>query len=273
MSGASTIRPMTPAVGAEVEGVQLAEVDDATWKEVADALAQRSVLVFRSQRLTPEALIAVGQRLGTPHIHPAAPTLDGHREVMIIHADEKSRVVAGEGWHTDVSCDELPPGETILWIQQVPPSGGDTLFASAAAAYDALSDAMKAFLEPLTARHESSHVYGGRYKSDEASSRDGKYPSSVHPVVRTHPVTGRKALYVNRAFTTRINELSRTESAAVLRMLYEHQEDPIFQCRVHWEPDTVTMWDNRAVLHRALWDYYPAVRHGLRVSIVGERPV
>jgi taurine dioxygenase len=263
---------MTPAVGAEVDGVQLAKLDGDTWRDIAAALADRSVLVFRGQDLTPDALVDVGRRLGTPHIHPAAPTLDGRPEVMIIHADERSKVVAGEGWHTDVSCDELPPGETILWIQQVPPEGGDTLFASAAAAYDALSDTMKAFLEPLTARHESSHVYGGRYRTSEADSRDGKYPSAVHPVVRTHPVTGRKAIYVNRAFTTRINELSRAESAAVLRFLYEHQEDPIFQCRVRWEADTVTMWDNRAVLHRALWDYFPATRHGLRVSIVGERP-
>ena len=252
---------MTPAVGAEVTGVQLSALSDATWKELADALAQHSVLVFRDQSLTPEALVDVGRRLGVPHVHPAAPSLDGFREVMIIHADERSKVVAGEGWHTDVSCDEVPA------------NGGDTLFASAAAAYDARSDAMKAFLSGLTARHESAHVYGGRYGSKEAESRDGAYPSAVHPVVRTHPVTGRKALYVNRAFTTRIYELSRAESAALLRFLYEHQEDPIFQCRVHWEPDTVTIWDNRAVLHRALWDYYPAVRHGLRVSVVGERPV
>jgi taurine dioxygenase len=269
----TTIRPLTPAVGAEVDGVHLGKLDDETWAEVADALAQHSVLVLRDQDLTPEALVDVGRRLGVPHIHPAAPTLDGMPEVMIIHADERSKVVAGEGWHTDVSCDEQPPGTTILWIQQVPPMGGDTLFASAAAAYDALSDTMKAFLAPLTAKHESSHVYGGRYKGTEADSRDGKYPSAVHPVVRTHPVTGRKALYVNRAFTTRINELSRAESNAVLQMLYALQEDPILQCRVHWEPNTVTMWDNRAVLHRALWDYYPNVRHGLRVSVVGERPV
>jgi taurine dioxygenase len=273
MPGASTIRPMTPAVGADVDGVQLGKLDDETWAEVATALHERSVLVLRDQDLTPDALVDVGRRLGVPHIHPAAPTLDGMPEVMIIHADERSKVVAGEGWHTDVSCDEQPPGTTILWIQQEPPAGGDTLFASAAAAYDALSEPIKAFLAPLTARHESSHVYGGRYGSKEADSRDGTYPSAVHPVVRTHPVTGRKAVYVNRAFTTRINELSRAESHAVLQYLYAHQEDPIFQCRVHWEPNTVTMWDNRAVLHRALWDYFPAVRHGLRVSVVGERPV
>ena len=267
------LRPITPALGAEVDGVQLGKLDDETWTELASALAERSVLVLRDQELTPEDLLDAGRRLGEPHVHPAAPCLEGHPEIMIIHADERSKVVAGEGWHTDVSCDERPPATTMLWIQVVPPVGGDTLFSSAAAAYDALSATMKDFLAPLTARHESSHVYGGRYGTKEADSRDGAYPSATHPVVRTHPITGRKALYVNRAFTTRINELSRSESAAVLRFLYDHQEDELFQCRVHWEPDTVTMWDNRAVLHRALWDYHPATRHGLRVSIVGEVPV
>ncbi|HVM53395.1 MAG TPA: TauD/TfdA family dioxygenase [Acidimicrobiales bacterium] len=267
------MRPLTPALGAEVDGVQLGKVDDGTWAAVEQAYADHSVLVFRGQDLTPAALLDVGRRLGEPHIHPAAPTVDGHPEIMIIHADERSRVVAGEGWHTDVSCDERPPATTILWVQEVPPVGGDTLFASSAAAYDALSDTMKAFLAPLTARHESSHVYGGRYGTKESDSRDGAYPSSVHPVVRTHPVTGRKSLYVNRAFTTRINELTRAESAAVLAFLYAFQEDELFQCRVRWEPHTVTMWDNRVVQHRAMWDYFPQTRHGLRVSIVGEVPV
>ena len=267
------MRPLTPAVGAEVDGVQLAKLDDETWAEVERAYADHSVLVFRGQDLTPAALLAAGRRLGEPHIHPAAPSLDDHPEVMIVHADERSRVVAGEGWHTDVSCDERPPATTMLWVQEVPPNGGDTLFASSSAAYDTLSDTMRSFLAPLTARHESSHVYGGRYATNEADSRDGVYPSAVHPVIRTHPVTGRKAVYVNRAFTTRINELTRTESAAILSYLFTFQEDELFQCRVRWEPNTVTMWDNRVVQHRAMWDYYPARRHGLRVSIVGEVPV
>ncbi|MEN3271791.1 MAG: taurine dioxygenase [Actinomycetota bacterium] len=253
--------------------MQLGKLDDAMWTEVQRAYADHSVLVFRDQDLTPTGLLDVGKRLGEPHVHPAAPSLDEHPEVMIIHADERSRVAAGEGWHTDVSCDERPPATTILWVQELPPTGGDTLFASSAAAYETLSETMQAFLAPLTARHESSHVYGGRYGGKEEDSRDGVYPSSNHPVVRTHPVTGRKALYVNRAFTTRINELNRNESAAILSFLYGFQEDELFQCRVRWEPNTVTMWDNRVVQHRAMWDYFPQTRHGLRVSIVGEVPV
>src|SRR5438270_4730660 len=202
----------------------------------------------------------MGRRLGPLHIHPAAPCLDGHPEVMLIHADERSKVVAGNGWHTDVSCDERPPMATILRMETVPPAGGDTLFASMYPAYDALSDTMKAFLDPLTARHESAHVYAGRYGSREADSRDGKFPSAVHPVVRTHPVTGRKALYVNRGFTTRIKELEPAESRALLDFLFHHEENPEFQCRFRWAPASVAMWDNRCVQHFAVWDYHPHVR-------------
>jgi taurine dioxygenase len=192
---------------------------------------------------------------------------------MIIHADERSKVVAGNGWHTDVSCDEQPPMATILRMETVPSAGGDTLFASMYAAYETLSGPMKAFLQPLEAIHESAHVYAGRYGSNEADSRDGKFPSAVHPVVRTHPVTGRKALYVNRAFTTRIRGLKPAESRALLDFLFAHQENPEFQCRFRWEPNSVAMWDNRCAQHFAVWDYFPAVRHGLRVSVIGERPV
>lgn len=152
---------------------------------------------------------------------------------MIIHADERSTVVAGNGWHTDVSCDERP---TTL-----PPTGGDTIFASMYAAYDDLSDTMKAFLAPLQAKHESLHVYAGRYGTKKEGSRDGSFPESVHPVVRTHPVTGRKALYVNRAFTTRILGLSPLESRSLLDMLFTHQENPKYQCRFRWRPNSVAM--------------------------------
>lgn len=267
-----TVDPVTPTIGATISGMQLATLDDETWEEVARAFARHVVLFFRDQDLTPEAMEDVGRRLGELHVHPAAPSLPDHPSVMIIHADEKSKVVAGQGWHTDVSCDERPPMATMLWMRTLPPTGGDTLFASMYAAYDTLSDRMKEMLEGLTAHHESSHVYGGRYATKEAESRDGQYPASIHPVVRRHPVTGRKALYVNRAFTTRICELSPYESKAILNFLYAHQEQPQFQCRFRWEPNSVALWDNRCAQHIAIWDYYPQVRSGLRVSIVGERP-
>ena len=150
-------------------------------------------------------------------MHPAAPSLlEGHPEILVIHADEKSKRVAGEDWHSDVSCDPEPPMGSILYMHELPPVGGDTLFASMYAAYDTLSDTMKRFLEPLSAMHEGEHVYRGRYGAKEDDQR--QYPKAEHPVIRTHPVSGRKALFVNRGFTTRIVQLKKTESAAVLEL-------------------------------------------------------
>jgi len=267
-----TVVPATPTLGAYVEGVDLAQLDDPTWATVEQAFAAHSVLFFRDQDLSPDAHEALGRRLGELHVHPSAPALDGHPNVMIIHADENSRVVAGNGWHTDVSCDERPPMATILHLTTVPPSGGDTLFTSTTAAWEALSPAMQSFLRDKQAVHESAHIYAGRYGSRESESRDGVYPSSVHPIARTHPVTGETALYVNRAFTTRIDGLEPAESNALLQFLYTHLESVDFQVRFSWEPGSVAMWDNRVTQHYAVWDYFPHVRHGHRVSIVGERP-
>jgi taurine dioxygenase len=266
------VEPLTPTVGAYVRGVDLGNLDDQTWDEVQRAFANHSVLFFRGQQLTADQLEDVGRRLGPLHLHPAAPTLEGHPHVMRIHADENSKVVAGSWWHTDVSCDERPPLATMLYMHTLPPVGGDTLFSSQYAAYEALSPAFQQLVEGLTARHESRHIYEGRYGSDEKLSRDGAFPSAVHPVTRTHPVTGRKALFVNRVFTTKIVELQEVESRSVLDTLYWFAEHATFQCRFRWEKNSVAMWDNRALQHLAIWDYFPQVRSGWRVSIVGERP-
>jgi taurine dioxygenase len=159
---------------------------------------------------------------------------------------------------------------TILYMLEVPPVGGDTLFASMYAAYEALSTPMKRLLEGLTAIHDGEHVYRGRY----AGVEDGQkvFPRSEHPVIRTHPVSGRQALFVNRTFTTRIVQLARHESDAVLEMLFRHIETPEFHCRFQWRPGSVALWDNRCVQHQALWDYYPHRRRGLRVTIRGDKP-
>ena len=268
------VRPLTPVLGAEVRGVDLADLDDETWAEVEAAWADHLVLLFRDQDLAPAAHEALGRRIGELHVHPAAPCVEGHPSVMLIHADERSKVVAGNGWHTDVSCDERPPAATILHLPVVPDVGGDTVFISTEAAYESLSKPMQAFLADKVAVHDSAHVYAGRYGSKEADSRDGAFPSAEHPVVRTHPVTGRKALYVNRAFTTRIRGLAPAESRAILDLLFDHIEHrPEHQCRLSWTPGAVALWDNRSTQHYAVWDYFPAVRSGRRVSIVGERPV
>jgi taurine dioxygenase len=263
---------LTPHCGAELFGLDIsAALDESTIHGLEQALAEHGVLFFRDQSLTPQQHKAFGQRFGTLHIHPAFPDiLDGHPEIMVIRADENSKRIAGEDWHSDVSCDAEPPLGTILHMHEVPPVGGDTLFASMYAAYDALSAPLRMMLDGLTAIHDGEQAFRGRYgQNDEA----GKvYPRSEHPVVRTHPVSGRKALYVNRIFTTRIVQLSRHESDGLLAMLFAHMEVPEFQCRFRWQPGSVAFWDNRCVQHHAMWDYFPQRRRGLRVTIKGDRP-
>ena len=194
-------------------GVDLSRpLDEPTFKQVHDALIENQVIFFRDQHMTPEQQKAFGRLFGELAVHPAAPGLvEGHPEILVIHADEKSKHVAGENWHSDVSCDPEPPMGSILYMHELPPVGGDTLFASMYAAYEALSEPMKRLLEGMTAIHRGEHVYRGRYGvKDEGKT----FPEAEHPVIRTHPVSGRKALFVNRTFTTRIPQLSRTESAA-----------------------------------------------------------
>ncbi len=267
------LTPVTPHCGAEVDGVDLGKpLDDAAVRLLEAALAKHGVLFFRDQSMTPDQHKALGHRFGELHIHPAYPDiLAGHPEIMIIKADANSTRIAGEEWHSDVSCDAEPPLGTILHMHVVPPVGGDTLFASMYAAYETLSPPLRGMLEGMTAIHDGEQTYRGRYGQNDDAGRI--YPRSEHPVVVTHPVSGKKALYVNRLFTTRIVQLSRRESDGVLAMLFAHVETPEFQCRFRWQPGSVAFWDNRCVQHHALWDYYPHRRYGLRVTIKGSRPI
>ncbi|HET9330694.1 MAG TPA: TauD/TfdA family dioxygenase, partial [Steroidobacteraceae bacterium] len=161
---------------------------------------------------------------------------------------------------------------SILYIKQCPPRGGDTLFANMYAAYEALSPRLQAYVEGLTATHDGEGYYRGRYRDKGVDDRAKVYPRAVHPVVRTHPETKRKALYVNRMFTTRINGLPREEGEAILAFLVAHCARPEFQMRFRWRENSVAFWDNRCVQHLALWDYYPQTRSGLRVTIKGDKP-
>jgi taurine dioxygenase len=263
---------LTPLCGAELHGIDLARsLEERDVKALEGALAEHCVLFFRDQAMTPEQQKTLGRSFGELHLHPAWPRLvPGHPEIMEIYADEKSKRVAGEDWHSDVSCDPEPPLGTILYMLEVPPVGGDTLFANMYAAWESLSAPMRRMLEGMTALHDGEYVYRGRY---EGAVEEGKvYPRSEHPVVRTHPVSGRKALFVNRTFTTRIVQLAKHESDAVLAMLFEHLERPEFQCRFRWQPGSVAFWDNRCAQHHAMWDYYPQRRRGLRVTIKGDAP-
>jgi taurine dioxygenase len=269
-----SVTPVTPRIGATVEGIALAEplsnrqVDELHW-----ALAEYQVLFFRDQPLDEESHKRLGRYFGELHIHPNQPGPAGHPEILPIHADANSRRVNGEFWHSDVSCDAEPPLGSILYLHTVPAVGGDTLFASQYAAYDALSPRMKAYLEGLTATHSGDAVYR-RINVLEGRSSEGKvFPQASHPVVRTHPVTKRKALYVNRNFTTHIDGLPDNEGRAILDYLCTHATREEFQVRFRWQPHSVAFWDNRAVQHMALWDYFPQTRSGRRVTIKGDRPV
>ena len=268
-----SVDKLTPIIGAEITGVDLSEpLSNRTQDEINRALAENLVVFFRDQHITPQQHLAFGRLFGELHIHPAAPHEDNEPALMKIHADKDSPRANGEGWHSDVSCDTEPPMGSILYIRQTPPKGGDTLFASMYAAYEALSDRMKAYLDGLTAFHDGADVYRGLYANFGVADKPA-YPSAEHPVVRTHPVTGQKALYVNRGFTRRILGLPRDESDAVLAYLYQHAENPLFQCRFRWSENAIAFWDNRCVQHRAMWDYWPHTRSGNRVTVRGDRPV
>jgi taurine dioxygenase len=266
------VRKLTPTIGAEIFGVDLSrELGNQQFQEIHDALMDNLVIFFRDQTLTAEQHMDFGRRFGRLHVHPAAPGLvAGHPEILVIKANEKSTHVAGEEWHSDVSCEDEPPMGSILHLHEVPADGGgDTLFASMYAAYEALSAPMQRLLEGMTAIHDGERVFRGRYGADD---RGRECPRAEHPVVRTHPVTGRKALFVNRWFTARIMQLKPQESSALLEMLHRHTETPEFHCRFKWQAGSIAFWDNRCAQHHAIWDYYPQRRYGHRVTICGDKP-
>ncbi|HXP76470.1 MAG TPA: TauD/TfdA family dioxygenase [Stellaceae bacterium] len=269
---AITVQKLTPTVGAEIGGVDLSRpLGNRAMAEIHRALAENLVIFFRDQEMSPEQHLAFGRLFGDLHVHPAAPSAPGLPELMIIHADKDSPRANGEGWHSDVSCDTEPPMGSILYIKTCPPLGGDTLFASMYAAYEALSDRMKQYLSGLTAIHDGEG-YRGQYANYGVKDKE-TYPRAEHPIIRTHSVTGKKALYVNRGFTRHIVGIPVDESDGILRYLYDHAENPLFQCRFRWRENSVAFWDNRCVQHRALWDYWPHTRSGYRVTVKGDRPV
>lgn len=265
-----TISPLNPVIGAEVTGLDLSEpMGPETFKKVHAAWLDHLVLFFRDQELSIEQHKAVGRLFGELHVHPAVPSLPGHPEVLVIRTDENSKRAAGYAWHSDVSCEAEPPSGSMLRLEQVPETGGDTLFASMYAAYEALSDHWQRFLAGLTAVHENEHVHG---RPGYGEMADRRFQRNEHPVIRTHPETGRKALYVNSAFTMRIRGMHATESRAVLEFLYRHIQHPDFHCRFRWRPNSIAFWDNRCTQHHATFDYFPQVRHGYRVTVAGDRP-
>lgn len=261
---------LTPAIGTELRGVQLAELGAGELDEIAQLAAERCVVFFRDQQMSLEQQVAVGRGLGELHRFPGVKGPTGMpREIMVVHADANSKAVPGEGWHSDVSCDERPPALSMLRVETIPPLGGDTMFVSMYAAFEALSAPIRDLLDGMTAVHSGRHA-GARYGYPDP---DAHYPENEHPVVRTHPRTGRQALYVNSGYTRNIVGLQDRESAALLHLLFEHVANGVeWQVRFRWEPNSVALWDNRCTQHHACWDYFPATRHGYRVTTVGERP-
>ena len=275
--GQFRIVPLTPLIGAEVSGVDLARPSDEDMKKIKTALLDHLVLFFRGQDLSIAEQIAFGRKFGPLHVHPAGRDIMPHEEglppeIFCIHADENTTRAAGDKWHTDISCDKEPPAVSILKLDVVPEFGGDTLFSNMYAAYEALSDPMKEMLGHLSATHDGGPNYRDRAKRGGLDTANREYPCNSHPVVRTHPETCRKALFVNSIFTTQIDDIPNDESRAILDFLFQHAAKPIFQCRFRWQPDSVAVWDNRCAMHYAVWDYYPALRSGRRVTVKGDRP-
>lgn len=270
------VTPLTPHIGAEVGGIDLsAPLSEGQLSDIRQAFLDWAVLVFRDQRLDREQHKAFMRHWGTLQVHPmnAARTREVvDPEVLLVRTDANSRYTAGDGWHTDVSCEEIPPLGSALYITETPGAGGgDTLFADMYLAHDLLSEPMQQFLATLTAVHDGALPYVGAYRTQPP---EGGYPRAEHPVVVTHPDTGRKVLFVNSGFTARIKGLAPRESRALLDFLFDHiARTPRLTCRVGWRPNTLTLWDNRCTQHHAVWDYHPASRYGERVSVLGtERP-
>ena len=266
------VETLTPHIGAKVRGVDLSQpLTNEQARDVHQAWIDWKILVFPNQHLNRDQHKAFARRWGKLHVHPMQPTYGGDEEVLVVKTTRDSAYTSGDGWHTDVTCDPVPPLGSMLYITETPASGGgDTLFADMYLAYQMLSDSMKEFLDPLVAEHDGAGPYVGSYKS---TPPEGGYPKSKHPVIVTHPDSGKKLLYVNRGFTSHIVGLGRSESNAVLEMLYRLIDStPRLYCRVDWEPNSLAFWDNRCTQHHAVWDYWPNSRYGERVSIVGDQP-
>lgn len=272
------VHPISGALGAEVSGVDLStDLDDRTIADLRAAFLDHHVLVFREQHLDAEQQMAFGRRFGELDTHPFVDGNPEHPEVIDIVTRPDDRLNFGGGWHSDLTFLESPDLGSVLYAVELPEVGGDTLFANQHAAYDELSDTMKGVLDGLSAVHSAAPQYGDGGLSTRSEAMSTKNPSASqetveHPLVRTHPETGRKALFVNAGFTVGIAGMRGSEARAILDLLLRHAVKERFTCRVAWEAGTLTMWDNRSVQHYALHDYAGQQRHMRRVTIKGDRP-
>jgi len=271
-----TLTPLTPTIGAEVGGIDLSQ--PATPSQVSairQALLDWKVLFFRDQDIDTDQHMAFARNFGDLEVHPFAPQKPGYPEVLAITHNRENRGKENT-WHSDVTWRLEPSLGSILRALELPPVGGDTLFADMYAAYDGLSDEVKARVDDAVAIHDFAHFRTGMRKrgmtEEQIEDFNQRYPMVEHPVIRTHPETGRRCIYVNAAFTQYIVGWDKADSDAMLKHLYAQAAIPEYQCRFRWEPGSIAFWDNRASQHYAASDYWPAVRRMERVTIVGDRP-
>ena len=277
------LRPLSGVMGVEIHGVDLAKpLESAVFAEIQTELVDHGAIFFREQDLAHEAQLDFARRFGPLDVHPIVDALDSHPELVRVLKPAGESASFGVGWHTDNSFFVEPSLGSMLYARVVPPYGGDTLFASMELAYEGLSETLRRMLDGLRAVHSASRAY------DPATTGEAKYRGEAaityhysdliheeveHPVIRTHPVSGRKSIYVNQMFTQRICGLRSAESEALLGFLYEHCARPDFGCRFRWQAGSLALWDNRSVQHYALDDYREFERLMYRVTISGTKPV
>jgi alpha-ketoglutarate-dependent taurine dioxygenase len=285
--------PLAAALGAEIHGVDVPALSEAQFEEIRHALFRHKIIFFRGQKLTHAEHEAFSLRFGEFAEDAYTQGVPGHRNVhpLIKEADDPSRMVFGEGWHTDSPFLPKPPAITLLRSLQVPPLGGDTTWANSALAYTMLSETYRQMIQGLQVRFSLRDVLKAAQEAVEvsdspigrlAATRDAerlsddlrrKIAGSAHPLVRTHPVTGEKALYVDSAYAIGIEGMLPEESAPILRYLAEHIMQPAFSCRLRWEADMLVLWDNRLCIHQAYNDYQGYRRELYRTTVAGEKPV
>ena len=271
------IRRIAGALGAEIHGVDLGgALDDDTVAAIRRALLDHLVIFFRDQALPPDRFLALARRFGAPIEYPFVRGIEGYPEIIKVAKLEHERVNFGGIWHSDTSYLEVPPMGTLLLAQEVPPVGGDTLFANMYLAYETLSQGMKRMLGGLravnsSAKADTTKTREDRIKDDPTAQSRRDFVAE-HPVVRTHPETGRQALYINIAHTTRFAGMSETESADILDYLFRHQVRPEFTCRFAWHAGSLAFWDNRATQHNPVNDYHGHRRVMHRITLAGDKP-
>jgi len=264
-------RLLSPVIGLEIRGLRLdGPLTKAVVAGLKAAFLRHHVLVIRGQDLTPEQQIAFAEAMGEPDIYPFVAGIDGYPVITPVIKEPEETQNFGGVWHTDTAYLKRPPAATMLLAREIPPTGGDTLFASQVAAYEALSDGMKALLAPLRGLNTSAKANQIRTNVSEKRKRESL--EAVHPVVRTHPETGAKALYVNAGHTVKFDGMTEAESVPLLDFLFAHQVQPDFTCRVRWKQGTLVIWDNRASQHFPLNDYQGYRREMHRITLKGDAP-